>query len=141
MHRAILLLGIVVVVTVVPDRSTEAKRVGKDRTNVCTTEEAQAIIERPEFKSEYTYCTTGNRAIGSSAVIACIENQSGLSAECASCYSWYKACILRSCFNACHRPKPQVYCTICARTACQGQFYQCSGTTKPFPGSKISVGR
>lgn len=135
MHRAALLLGILVVV-LVPHRPTEAKRVGRDRSNVCTTEEARAVTQRPEFKSDYTYCTTGNRAIGSRGVIACIQNKSGLPEECASCYSWYKACILRSCFNACHRPKPEVYCSICARTACQGQFYQCSGTTKPFPGSK-----
>jgi hypothetical protein len=116
--------------------SSDVKRVGRHRPNVCVTEEARAVTEQPEFEAQYEYCTTGNRAIGARAVAVCMQKQSGLSEECASCYSWYKACVLRSCFSACQTPRPEVYCSICRRTSCQGQFLQCSGTTQVFPASK-----
>ena len=135
MNRAAVLAGLLLALLGC-NKSSGESRVGSRRPNVCITDEARSVTEQPEFEDQYTYCTTGNRAIGSRAVIACIEKQSGLPEECASCYSWYKACVLRSCFNACHRPRPEVYCSICRRTSCQGQFLQCSGTTQVFPGSQ-----
>ena len=116
--------------------SSDVSRAGRHRPNVCTTEQARAVTEQPEFEDQYYYCTTGNRAVGRGAVIACMEQQSGLPEACASCYSWYKACVLHSCFRACQAPRPEVYCTNCRTASCQGQFLQCSGTKQVFPGSK-----
>ena len=134
MSRLLLLALSVVIISC--QGSPKTTRVGSKRPDVCITEEARAVTEQPEFEEQYNYCARGNRAIGSRAIIACMEEHAGLPEECASCYSWFKACVLRSCFNACHRPRPKVYCSICQRTSCQGQFLQCSGTTKFFPGSK-----
>lgn len=97
------------------------------------TEAARGITTRPDFKTGYTYCAKGSRAIGRPATLACLEQKTGLPEACASCYSWYKACVLQSCFNACFTTRPEPYCKICSRTACRGRFYQCAGTLEVFP--------
>lgn len=100
---------------------------------VCMTEAARSVTTRPEFLTGYTHCAKGSRAIGRTATLQCLEEQTGLPEACASCYSWYKACVLQSCFNACNTYRPSQYCKICSRTSCRGMFYQCAGTTEVFP--------
>ena len=113
----------------------ETAKPRREKPKACLTDEAIAVTHQPGFEDIYTYCTTGSRSITGPATIECISKRADLTPECSRCYSWYKACVLKSCFNACYTPRPEVYCTICRRNSCRGNFYQCAGTSEPFPGS------
>ena len=117
------------------NRSGEGASTADDRPDACTTEAARQITTQPTFKDAYTYCTTGSRAVGAPATIACIERRSGLPEACAECYSWYKACVLQHCFNACYGTLPEPRCLLCSRNFCQGVFFRCGGASEVFPGS------
>ncbi len=116
-------------------QSGEETRTPRERPNACITEEATRVTHQPDFKAVYTYCAKGSRALGGPATVACLERNAGLTEECAGCYSWYKACVLKHCFNACFTTRPEPHCLLCRRNFCEGSFMRCGGTKVVFPGS------
>ncbi|MGB5811133.1 MAG: hypothetical protein WBG86_11420 [Polyangiales bacterium] len=134
--RVALLAWLLLLTTSCHKSGSEVGRGHGRRPTVCITEEALEVRKEPGFLDAYTHCTTGSRAVGRPATIACIEKRTGLSEECASCYSWYKACVLRNCFNQCNTTRPEPHCLLCRRNACRGMFLQCSGTNDVFPGHR-----
>ncbi|MEM8608851.1 MAG: hypothetical protein AAGF92_17230 [Myxococcota bacterium] len=130
------MICVVLAATTACDKSGRDAATAHQDPGVCMTAEARSVTTQPDFEAGYQYCAKGNRAIGRPATLECLEKKTGLTTECASCYSWYKACVLQSCFKSCHTPRPEPYCRLCARTSCRGMFYRCAGTQDAFPASE-----
>ncbi|MEM7436907.1 MAG: hypothetical protein AAF436_17265 [Myxococcota bacterium] len=134
-RSAVVPLAFAIALTFGCDKSGEGASTAKDEPKPCLTEEAQTVTHDPGFKESYTRCATGSRAIGGPATIACLEKGTGLPEDCGLCYSYYKACVLRHCFNACKTTRLEPNCRLCSRNNCRGSFYRCAGTSDVFPGS------
>ena len=97
--------------------------------NACTNAADAAIITSKDVKGITTTCgqmTAGNEA----QTRACIKMGTGLSDDCASCYSGEVACIADHCLGAegkCLLAPDAQLCTDCRKMYCTTAYEACSG--------------
>ncbi|MBL8946935.1 MAG: hypothetical protein JNK45_27435 [Myxococcales bacterium] len=70
-------------------------------------------------------CGTSN--VGNvEGAVACVEEQSGISSDCASCFGLTIGCVFEQCLPACF-DTASAECVDCRTTNCDPPFLACSG--------------
>jgi hypothetical protein len=98
---------------------------GAPLVDACLGEADQAILARIDIEMIANGCGTSNVGDVEGAV-ACVEEQSGISSDCASCFGLTIGCVFDQCLPACF-DATSVECLDCRTTNCDPPFLECSG--------------
>lgn len=86
-----------------------------------------------------TTCTLGACLLESDlagCVGACVEEETGLSADCAFCFGLASLCVVENCTSECQADPESAECEACQVDAdCGGTFEDCAGFEVPDPGT------
>jgi hypothetical protein len=102
-------------------------------TDACTNAEDLAIVCEPGFVGEVEACAEpSGRLVG-----PCLVEDTGVSAECASCYGAVVRCIVEHCFHVCAPVQDPPACEECqVESGCDAVLNECTGDL----GSDCGVG-
>jgi hypothetical protein len=93
--------------------------------DACLNEGDQAILAMIDIEMIANGCGTSN--VGDVAgAVACVEEQSGISTDCASCFGLTIGCVFEQCLPACF-DAASTECVDCRTTNCDPPFLACSG--------------
>jgi len=93
--------------------------------DACLNAEDGAILEQVDEEMIANTCAMQN--VGNvEGAVACIEEQTGLSGDCASCFGLTIACVFAECLPQCFDPT-STECLECRAAECDAAFSACSG--------------
>ena len=96
----------------------------------CTNTADETIICEAGFPAAVQACGTSN--LGDAEAIAmCVEDDIGLSTECASCFGETTQCTIDNCITQCGTDPLGDACTDCRATNCDPAFEACAGDLPP----------
>jgi hypothetical protein len=94
----------------------------------CTNEADTAIVCDAGFTAAVTACGTSNIGAGAEAIATCVADDTGTSAECATCFGETTQCTIDNCIQAgCAADPMGEECTNCRAENCDEAFNACAG--------------
>lgn len=105
----------------------------------CLNEADQTILETVDVTGEAQTCGLGCLGDADPGTCAgeCVATETGLSEDCAGCYSGIVVCSIDNCLASCAADPSSEACTTCQAENCLEDFNLCVGT--PPPGNIIEV--